>query len=162
MSPQFLNAFITNPRAKNRSEKSRDNLFDLNKRRLFMNPKSLDDADLVIETKRLVKKEKEITLEILKYLQEIDLRKIYLARGFSSLFEFCVKELGYSETSANCRIAAMRLMRDLPEVEEKMKENKVNLSTVLQLNSHIRREEKVSVISKEEKLDLLLKIENKT
>ena len=130
----------------------------------MLNPKSLNDSDLLSQTHDLVTKEKQITLDILHYLREIRLRKLYLARGYSSLFDFCTKELGYSEGAAHRRISCMYLLVQLPEVEEKIKENKVNLSTLSQLSSHIRREEKHnnSKIPKEEKLQLLAQIENKS
>ncbi len=132
--------------------------------KIHINLKSLNDIDILSHTRELVTKEKQITLEILHYLREISLRKLYLARGYSSLFDFCIIELGYSEGSANRRISSMHLLVQLPEVEEKIKENKVNLSTLTQLSSHIRREEKFKnkKIPKEEKLQLLARIENKS
>ncbi len=92
------------------------------------------------------------------------MRKLFLARGYSSLFDFCTKELGYSEGAAHRRISCMHLIVQLPEIEEKIKENKVNLSTLSQLSSHIRREEKFNntKFPKEDKLRLLAQIENKS
>ena len=48
---------------------------------------SLSDSNLLSQTKLLVQKERKITVEVLEHLCEIDQRKLYLKRGFSSLFE---------------------------------------------------------------------------
>jgi len=37
------------------------------------------------------------TSGIVAHLGEVDARRIHVARGFSSLFEYCTKELGFSE-----------------------------------------------------------------
>src|SRR5262249_14936431 len=55
------------------------------------------DAELVIELKKAVSEERKFTALVLKKLKEIYLRKIHLLRGYASLHEFCVKELGYSD-----------------------------------------------------------------
>src|SRR5688572_15208742 len=99
-----------------------------------MNFVNLHDSELLDKTHILVRQEREITLEILHLLKEIESRKLFLARGFSSLFDFCVKSLGYSESSAYRRISSMRLLNEIPEVEEKIMANKVNLSTLTQLH----------------------------
>ena len=59
-----------------------------------MNPiATLSDSELLIKTKNLVREEKRITQEVLNHLEEIEYRKLYLARGYSSLLDYCVKEL---------------------------------------------------------------------
>ena len=73
-----------------------------------MDQKTLQDSELIAKLKNLVAQEKEITLEILDFLREVEARQLHLARGFSSLFEFCIKELGYSEGAANRRISSMK------------------------------------------------------
>src|SRR5271165_910247 len=124
----------------------------------------LTDVELMAKTKILVKEESRITQNILDHLRVIESRRLYAKRGYPSLFEFCVKELGYSESSAQRRISAMRLIRSIPEAKEKLQNGQVNLSTLSQLQTFIRKEEKsksakLSVIRK---LDLLSVIENKS
>jgi hypothetical protein len=103
-----------------------------------MNPiASLSDSDLLIKTKTLVSEEKRITQEVLNHLEEIEYRKLYLEKGYPSLFEYCVKELNYSQGSANRRISAMRLIKNIPEAKEKLESGTVNLSTLTQLHSFL-------------------------
>src|ERR1035438_1259489 len=125
---------------------------------------SLSDQLLLEETKSLVSEEGRITRDVISHLEEIERRKLYLKRGYPSLFEMCTKELNYSESSAGRRIAAMRLIKTLPEAKEKLEQGKVNLSTLTQLNTFIRREEKTSstLIAMPRKQELLKLIENKS
>src|ERR1700693_2596559 len=95
----------------------------------------LDNQMLLVEFKNLVKEERKITLLILDYLREVDSRRLFAEVGYSSLFDFCRFELGYSESASYRRISAMKSIRDLPAAREKLMEGSVNLSTLSQLYS---------------------------
>ena len=122
----------------------------------------LSDADLLAKTKSLVKEEKRITQEVLDHLEEVEYRKLYLSIGYSSLYSYCIGELGYSGSSADRRISAMRVIRNIPEAKEKLENGSVNLSTLTQLHGFLKRDSREKTYSKEMKLDLLEKIENKS
>jgi hypothetical protein len=91
------------------------------------------------------KLERETSLsEILHYLAEIERRRIFAIEGFGSLFDYCVKILGYSEGGANRRIQSMRLLRELKPkqaeaIEEKIESGALSLSVVAQAASFIYR-----------------------
>ncbi len=85
-----------------------------------MNLKHLTDKSLLTDTKVLVGKEREFLTKILHHLKEIDKRKLYSDLGYSSLYEYCVRELGYSEGNAQRRIQTCRLLTEVPEIEEKI------------------------------------------
>src|SRR5471032_2901649 len=82
--------------------------------------KTLKDHELLISTKALVQKERAVTTEVLRHLAEIERRKLYCDLKYGSLFDYAVKELRYSEAAAGRRIQAMRLVREIPEVESKI------------------------------------------
>lgn len=119
---------------------------------------------LLLELKTLVKKEREILGQILELLKEVDRRKLYLDLAYPSLFEFCVDHLGYSESAAYRRIQAMRLVRELPELKTKIEEGKLNISNLSQAQSFFVSEVKKQnkIYTREEKRQILLKLENKT
>ena len=54
----------------------------------------------------LVKQERRITSKILDLLQLVENKKSYVGWGYSNLFEYLVKGLGYSEALAYQRKAA--------------------------------------------------------
>jgi hypothetical protein len=121
------------------------------------NLKDLSSQELLTNTKHLVAREREVTTQVLWHLREIECRRLFAQLGFSSLFEYAVKELGYSEASAARRIQAMRLLRDLPEVEEALIEGKLTLSHLSSAQSFFQHEKKQEgrIYSAEEKLELV-------
>lgn len=111
----------------------------------------------------LVKTERKITSEILSMIREAERRKIYLERGFPSMFDWLVKAHHYSHSAANRRIQASRLLTDVPEVSAKLESGEVNLSTLAQIQQVVSRERKQGrKISAKEKQRLVQKIEGKS
>ncbi|MBK9294141.1 MAG: HNH endonuclease [Oligoflexia bacterium] len=129
-----------------------------------LNIKKLDNNKLILELKNLVSEERKLLSLVLDYLSEVQSRKLYLELGFPSLFEFCVKELQYSESAAQRRISAMRLMRDIPEVKTKIEAGNLNLTTLAQAAMFIGQEKRVNQKSYNinQKRELLVKLENKS
>ena len=91
---------------------------------------NLSDNALLSRLHKLVTREKQTTLSILVHLAEVDRRELYLAYGFSSLFDYCVGDLGYSRSAAGRRIASARIIRRYPEVFGLLESGAVNLCTV--------------------------------
>ena len=65
-----------------------------------MNLTSLTNDELALSITRLTGNEREVTLSILEHLIEIDKRELYVELGYSSLFDYCNRCLGYSEGSS--------------------------------------------------------------
>ncbi|MGZ3844193.1 MAG: HNH endonuclease [Bdellovibrio sp.] len=121
-----------------------------------MNPLSkISNSDLEFQLKNLVAKERKLLHVILEHIKEVDVRKIYLERAYSSLYEYLVKELGYSGSAAMRRLEAARLLKDVPTLAEKIQEGSVNLSQIGELSRALKEKEKtcgmkVSCTQKEE------------
>ena len=107
-----------------------------------INLKHIRNDQLLLQTKNLVQKERQINIQVLQHLQEIEKRKLYLDRGFSSLFEYAVKELGYSHSAAYRRIKSMRLCRDIPQAVSKIKTGSLNLTTASQLQTFFEKKKR--------------------
>ena len=129
-----------------------------------MNLSKLTDSTLLSQTEKLVREERETTTAILHHLREIDRRKLFAVRGFGSLFEYCTRGLGYSESAAQRRIASMRLVRELPEIEEKIQNGELSLSVVAQAQRFFRQEAKTAACEwgAEKKCDVIRKLEGKS
>ncbi len=121
-----------------------------------MNLKSLDGEALIGITKRLVGEERLKTLQVIEHLQEIYDRRLHLARGFRSLHEFLVRELGYCDGTAHLRISAMRLVRGLPEARDSIAEGRLSLSNAAQLQDFFR------AAPEQKKLEVLKAVEGTT
>src|SRR5262245_40702757 len=78
--------------------------------------KSLGDAELLAGLSKIGQRRDQITAEFLAYLAELEERQLFLALGFSSLFEYCVEALGLCESTAGRHIAAARVCRNHPQV----------------------------------------------
>ncbi|HXH75268.1 MAG TPA: HNH endonuclease signature motif containing protein [Bacteriovoracaceae bacterium] len=124
-----------------------------------MNLKHLTDSALHIDIVKLVAREREATAQILHHLQEIDRRKLYSDYKCPSLFAYAVKVLGYSESSAQRRIVAARLLGHIPELEEKIEQGTLTLSNIGQANRFFI-ENKVDKI--EDKIQILSQIEDQS
>lgn len=113
---------------------------------------------------RLVRTERKITNEILRLVRLADERKLHLELGFSSLFDWMTKGLGYSESAAQRRISSARLVGAVPAALEKIETGAVNLTTLAKAQTVIRAQEKATgrQLSREEKSRAVLEIENKT
>lgn len=123
-----------------------------------MNLKNISDQVLLEKTENLVKRERELLSEILHHLREIERRRLFSQLGFKSLFEYATKKLGYADDQAGRRISAMRLLKELPEIESKIADGSLNLTNLGMAQTFFRQESK----PKEEKLELLAKLENKS
>lgn len=118
-----------------------------------MNLKHLTDNALIEDTKILVSKEREVLVKLLHYVKEIDSRKLYSDLGYSSLFSYMTKGLGYSESAAGRRIQAARLLKSHPEIESKIEKGSLNLTNLNQVAFVLKNETLV------DQKDFLAKIE---
>src|SRR5687767_5917316 len=92
-----------------------------------MNLKTSSSREIDSSLNNFIQKESEILHHIIEHLAEIDRRKAYLEFGFPSLFEYLTRGKKYSAASAQRRIDAARLAKEVPAVIEKIKEGSINL-----------------------------------
>ena len=79
---------------------------------------------------------------VIDHLREIHTRRLYLSRGFSSLFDYVVRELGYTDSAAARRINTMHLCAEFEEVREGLQDGSFTLSTAAQLQSAFDRQKR--------------------
>lgn len=119
------------------------------------------DAELVADTKRAVSDERQAMLAVLDRLREIHSRSVHLQMAFSSLHEFCVVELKYSDGAAHRRIHGMWLSTDLPKAKEAIADGSLSLSTAAILRKYFRSDEN-TCSTLEEKEALLERVKGKS
>jgi 5-methylcytosine-specific restriction endonuclease McrA len=124
---------------------------------------TLSNSDLLTKTRALVSEERRLTALVLNHLQEVERRRLHLELGFSSLFDFCQRELGYSENEAHSRISAMRLSREIPSVVSAVEEGRLSLTNLVRAQSYFRQEKKAGKpVSLAEKKELVSALEGKS
>ena len=94
---------------------------------------ALSDRELLRETSNLVRHERHLQGAVIDHLAEIEARGLYLQRGFSSLFDYAVRELGYSDAAAARRIGATRLCADQADAREGLRDGSLTLSAAAEL-----------------------------
>ena len=107
----------------------------------------LSDRELLRETSNLVRHERHLQGAIIDHLAEIEARGLYLERGFSSLFDYAVRELGYSDAAAARRIGATRLCADQPDAREGLRDGSLTLSAAAELQWAFDRQRRRGSIS---------------
>ncbi len=103
---------------------------------------ALSDDRLLERTKELSRVEHHLEVVVIDHLREIQKRRLYLRRGFSSLFDYAVRELGYSDAAAWRRIKAMRLCADVEGVRERLQNGTMTLNAAAQLQNAFDRQER--------------------
>ena len=98
---------------------------------------TIADDELLTALSTLVRRSNQITAEFLVHLAELDARQLFLALGFSSLFEYCTVSLGLSESAAGRRTVAARLGRVYPEAFALVASGALHLSALCSLKQHL-------------------------
>lgn len=122
-----------------------------------MNLSHLTDEVLLTDTKKLSAGERQFTVLVLHHIAEIDRRKLYTDLKYGSLYEYCIKELKYSEASAHGRVVASRLMAQIPDIEPRIQKGNITLSNLMIVSRFMKNNNIVNIHQKKE---IIGKIEN--
>lgn len=102
-----------------------------------MEPEGLADDALLNRLQTLVRQEREDTAGVVAHLREVDRRDLVRGRGYPSLFEYCVKELKYSEPSAYLRIRAARSIKKKPHLLALLQKGDLHLWAIVLLHPYL-------------------------
>ncbi|WP_373999168.1 HNH endonuclease [Bdellovibrio bacteriovorus] len=128
-----------------------------------MDLSKISNSELIVRLEKLTRTERKITHVILCHINEVESRRIYADLGFDSMYKYLTQQLGYGEDSAYRRLQAARLLKQAPQVAEKLENGSLNLTQLTQVQKCLKQE-----IKEGRKVDLKLtqqvleKIENKT
>jgi hypothetical protein len=80
---------------------------------------------------------KHVLARLLVHLVEIENRRVELRRAYSSLFDFCRRKLGMSDSEAYRRITAARLVRRFPPLIGFVERGETHLSILVLLKHEV-------------------------
>jgi hypothetical protein len=126
----------------------------MNLKSAFLVLSALSNDELIHQLKIQVENERKLLMEILYLLREVEARKLHLEMGYPDLYEFAMKELGYSSGAAYRRISAMRLLRSMPAVATQLESGELGLENASQAQSFFRKEDQRRKELGEQKLSL--------
>jgi hypothetical protein len=107
---------------------------------------ALTNNDLLARVQLLAKRGREITVELIAHLAELESRELLLPEAHS-LFSFCREVLLLSEHAAYNRIEAARAVRKFPVLLERLADGSLNLSSVRVLAPHLTPDNHVAVLA---------------
>ena len=99
----------------------------------------LSDDQLLEQTGKLARLDHQIHVFVIDHLCEIEARRVYLRRGFSSLFDYVKRALGYSDAATWRRINAMKLCTRIEGVRERLWDGSLTLDAAAQLQAAFQR-----------------------
>jgi hypothetical protein len=106
----------------------------------------VSDSELQGRLKDLLRAGSRTEARIVAHLAEVDARRLHLL-GSPSLFQYCLVELGLSESEAWYRICAARAGRKFPLVFELLEKRELNLTAVALLAKHLTLENHRELLS---------------
>ena len=126
--------------------------------------KNFTQSELDQRIKNLAQKERDLLHEVLLTIKEIDARKTYLELGFGSLFDYLVCGVGYSEGSAQRRIDAARLLKEIPQIAEKIQSGEIKLNQISLVQKAAREVFKTQSVrvTSDDKMELLNSLASKS
>jgi len=128
-----------------------------------MNLKAMTDLELDKSAISFSEKERAITLVLLNHLNEIERRHLFSKFSCSSLHDYCVKRLKMDQASAGRHVSAARLLLEVPEMKEKIKEGSTSVTTLAEAGVFFRREARLGKkFDLKGKRELVEKLDSKT
>jgi len=86
------------------------------------------------------------TIRVLHFINELDRRKSFLDLGYSSVFDYCMRKLGYSRSSAGRRIQAARCARRYPEIFGMLRRRELSPGTAAWIESILTDDNKDEIL----------------
>lgn len=105
-----------------------------------MDLRPLTDAELLARLRALAASERECVADVVEHLAELHRRNCVADTGCHSLFDYCLRVLGYSEAGAYTRIAAAKAALKDPRVIHDLRAGRVHLEAVCRLAPHLTSE----------------------
>ena len=103
---------------------------------------ALSDDQLLEQIGKLAGLDHQIHVFVIDHLLEIEARRVYLSRGFSSLFDYVKRGLGYSDAATWRRINAMKLCTRIDGVRERLWDGSLTLDAAAQLQAAFERRDR--------------------
>jgi len=124
----------------------------------------LTNQEIEQRLEKLIEDERRSTKDILERINLAYERKIYLERGYPRMFDWLTRHYGYSESAAQRRIQAAKLIKTVPEAANVFTDGKVNLTVLAKTQSAFQCKERFSgqTLTAEEKIEVLKKVENQS
>lgn len=107
---------------------------------------TIADDVLLANVRKLVARTNNALADLLAHLAEVEARGIHRQRACASLYTYCAYELRMSEDEAFRRAKAARLVRQYPELLERIASGELHLTGLLLLGPHLDGERRREIL----------------
>ena len=114
------------------------------------------DHVLLRDLTALTARDRATTALLLAHIAEVDSRRLYAVPGYSAMYHYCIRQLGFSEDMASKRIRAARVARRHPSVYDAIADGRLHVTGVSLLAPTLRN------LRAKEAEELLAAAEHKT
>src|SRR5258708_37916147 len=95
----------------------------------------------------LVRNERHLVVQFVVELAGFAKRELYRELGYTSLFYYCVRQLGLSKSSAFRRSETARLIARFPVIADQLAEGRLSIRALVELREVLAEENHVSAAS---------------
>jgi HNH endonuclease len=110
--------------------------------------KNVRDDDLLRQLSSLVKQSRGVESEVVAHIGEVETRRLYARKAWSSMFEYCRRVLHLRENEAYLRITVARASRQNPALLEMLADGRLHLSGIARLAPHLTRDNAAAVLQR--------------
>ncbi len=108
-------------------------------------------AELLGSMKRLAAAERTLSVYALAQLAEIQRKKAYEDAGYSTMFAYCLGDLGYSEGNTCRRLRAVEAVDKYPELFSLIKDGSITICALSVIAKHLTAENRADVLKRIER-----------
>lgn len=101
--------------------------------------RSLSDLGLHQQLLQLKSEESQVVAMIISHLQEVYRRRLFASYRCTSLYDYCIRILGYSNGEAHRKISACKLAAQIPEVRDSIASGEMSLSNAASVQSLVSK-----------------------
>src|ERR1700686_1271731 len=98
----------------------------------------------------LVRSERHLVVQFVVELAGFAERKLYRELGYTSLFYYCVRQLGLSKSSAFRRSEVARLIARFPVIADRLAEGRLSIRALVELREVLTEENHAGVLTRAE------------
>jgi 5-methylcytosine-specific restriction endonuclease McrA len=113
----------------------------------FWDLSGLTDESVLQGLRGFVSSGARVDANVVAHLAEVEERRLHLKAATSSLFEYCLRRLGFSESEAFHRINAARLAKRFPVIFDLLAARSIHLSALRVLRDHLTPENHREVLA---------------
>ena len=107
------------------------------KNEMLASLRRFSDKDLVASLEALIRRERDVTAQVIAHIAELDTREVHVRQGYRSLYLYCRDVLGLSEWEAYARIEVARAARRFPLILDMLADGSVHVTAVKLLAPHL-------------------------